>query len=127
MGRFNSRRQKCVNQDAAANVEAEAENQEAERHEDENQEAERREDGSPSTYLNLPQDADVIASFLFFQLSKLYISVDLNIVHIFKWAAWRGWQASIRTKMGVKDLIQCCLYFYVFTFVLFISIFIEKY
>ena len=80
LGRFNSRRRKRVNKDAAANVEAEAENQEAERHEDENQEGEMREDGSPSTYLNLDQDADVIDSF-FFQLCTLYISVD--IAHIF--------------------------------------------
>ena len=85
LGWFNSRRKKCVNQDAAANVEAEAENQEAERHEDENQEAERREDGSPSTYLNLDQDAELIGSF-FFQLSRLYISVD--IIHIFKFCYW---------------------------------------
>ena len=61
LGRFNSRRQKCVNQDAAANVEAEAENQEAERHED----------GSPSAYLNLDQDDEVIS---YVHISRLYIS-----------------------------------------------------
>jgi hypothetical protein len=83
LGRFSSRRRKCVNKDASANVEAEGENQEAERHDDENQEAESREDGSPSVFLNLDQDAEVIGSFLFFQLSRLYISVDLNIIHIF--------------------------------------------
>lgn len=61
LGRFNSRRRKRVNKDAAANVEAEGPNQEAERHEDENQEGEMRVDGSPSTYLNLDQDADQVA------------------------------------------------------------------
>ena len=85
LGRFNSRRRKRVNKDAAANVEAEGPNQEAERHEDENQEGEMREDGSPSTYLNLDQDAELIGSF-FFQLSRLYISVD--IIHIFKFCYW---------------------------------------
>jgi hypothetical protein len=83
MGRFGSRRRKCVNKDAVVNVEAEGENQEAERRKDENHEVERREDGSPSAYLNMDQDAEVIGSFLFFQLSRLYISVDLNIIHIF--------------------------------------------
>ncbi|PUZ56743.1 hypothetical protein GQ55_5G358500 [Panicum hallii var. hallii] len=48
LGRFSSRHRKCVNKDAAANVEAKGENQEAER----------REDGSPSSYLNLDQDAE---------------------------------------------------------------------
>jgi hypothetical protein len=80
LGRFSSRRWKCVNKDAAANVEAKGENQEAER----------CEDGSPSAYLNLDQDAEaeVIGCFLDSKLSKLYISADLNIVHIFKFSYW---------------------------------------
>jgi hypothetical protein len=77
LGRFRSCHRKCVNKDAAANVKAE----------DENQEAERREDGSRSAYLNLDQNAEVIGCFFtlssldytYQQTSTLFISLNFLI------------------------------------------------